>query len=108
MPETWYIVSVLAVVFTITLALRALPFAALRPLRKSALVRNLSLWMPAGILVILAASTLRSEVVADAGHLMPVCVAVAVTVAAHFLGGRRTLLSVGLGTLSYVALVNLV
>ncbi|MGH7753544.1 MAG: branched-chain amino acid transporter permease, partial [Gemmatimonadales bacterium] len=104
MPETWYIVGVLAVVFTITLALRALPFVALRPLRKSALVRNLSLWMPAGILVILAGSTLRGEVMADAGHLMPVLAAVAVTAAAHLLGGRRTLLSVGLGTLSYVAL----
>lgn len=107
MPDTWYIIAVLVIVFTITLALRALPFAALRPLRNSALVRKLALWMPAGILVILAASTLRGEVVANPGHLLPALLAVAVTTAAHFLGGRRTLVSVGLGTLTYVALVNL-
>lgn len=106
MPETWYIFSVLAIVFTITVALRALPFAALRPLRNSAMVQKLALWMPAGILVILAASTLRSEIVADPGHLMPALLAVAVTIGAHLFGGRRTLLSVGLGTLSYVVLVN--
>jgi len=34
-------------------------------------------------------------------------VAVAVTVGVHLLGRRRTLLSVGLGTLVFVALVNL-
>lgn len=83
-----------------------MPFAALRPLRNSALVQTLALWMPAGILVILAASTLRSEVITDPGHLTPALLAVAVTIAAHLLGGRRTLLSVGLGTLSYVVLVN--
>lgn len=97
MPETGYILSVLAIIFTITLALRALPFAALRPLRNSALVQKLALWMPPGILVILAASTLRSEVSAGPEHLTPALLAVAVTIAAHLLGGRRTLLSVGLG-----------
>jgi branched-subunit amino acid transport protein AzlD len=30
-----------------------------------------------------------------------------VTIAAHLLGGRRTLLSVGLGTATFVVLVNL-
>ena len=32
--------------------------------------------------------------------------AVALTVGVHLLGGRRTLLSVGAGTLAYVLLVN--
>jgi branched-subunit amino acid transport protein AzlD len=104
MPDYWYIIAVLVIVFTITLSLRALPFAALRPLRYSALVRKVALWMPAGIFVILAASTLCGEVVADPGHLLPAMLAVAVTTAAHFVGGRRTLLSVDLGALSYVAL----
>ena len=107
MPETPYIIAVLAVVFTVTLALRALPFAALRTLRESVLVRKLSVWMPVGILGILAVSTLRTTLTADSGNALPATVAVAVTAAAHLLGGRRTLLSVGLGTLAYVVLVNL-
>ena len=41
MPETPYIIAVLAIVFTVTLALRALPFAALRALRESVMVRKL-------------------------------------------------------------------
>ena len=107
MPETPYLLAVLAVTFAITFGLRALPFAALNPLRNSRLVRKLSLWMPVGILGILAASTLRTTVSADAGAVVPAAVAVAVTVAVHLLGRRRTLLSVGLGTLVFVALVNL-
>jgi len=107
MPETPYLLAVLAVTFAITFGLRALPFAALSSLRNSGLVRKLSLWMPAGILGILAASTLRSTISADSGAVLPAVVAVTVTVAAHLLGRRRTLLSVGLGTLVFVALVNL-
>ena len=38
---------------------------------------------------------------------MPGLIAAAVTIAAHLLGGRRTLLSVGLGTVTFVVLVNL-
>ena len=108
MPDTSYILAVLAIVFAITLALRALPFAALRTLRESVLVTKLSVWMPVGILGILAASTLRTSVIADAGNALPAAVAVAVTVGSHLLGGRRTLLSVGLGTLTYVALINFI
>ncbi|KRE63878.1 branched-chain amino acid transporter AzlD [Arthrobacter sp. Soil736] len=107
MPETPYILAVLAIVFTVTLALRALPFAALRTLRESVLVRKLSVWMPVGILGILAVSTLRTTLTAGSGNALPAAVAVAVTAAAHLLGGRRTLLSVGLGTLAYVVLENL-
>ncbi|MGW4928824.1 branched-chain amino acid transporter permease [Agromyces sp. NPDC004153] len=111
MPETWYLVAVLATVFAITLALRALPFAALKPLRESELVRTLSVWMPAGILAILAASTLRGTIAAGDGDghgvVLEAAIAVAVTVVVHLAFGRRTLLSVGLGTATFVALVNL-
>jgi branched-subunit amino acid transport protein AzlD len=108
-PETWYLVAVLATVFAITLALRALPFAALKPLRESELVRTLSVWMPAGILAILAASALRGTILAGDGRgvLLEAAIAVAVTVVVHLAFGRRTLLSVGLGTATFVALVNL-
>lgn len=106
-PCTWYIVAVLAIAFIITLALRAIPFAILKPLRESKIVRALSVWMPVGILAILAASTFQSTIIDNARYVMPAIVAAAVTIAVHLVFGRRTLLSVGLGTLTFVVLVNL-
>lgn len=106
MPEPGYVVAVLATVFVITLALRAVPFAILEPLRDSRLVMSMAAWMPAGILAVLAAATFRTS--ATGGHLLHAALAAAVTVAVHLTCGRRTLLSVGAGTLVYVALVNLV
>lgn len=107
-PGLWYLVGVLAIAFTITLALRAVPFAILKPLRESRVVRALSLWMPVGILAILAAATFRTTIVEHADYLVPAIIAAGVTVAAHLLFGRHTLLSVGLGTATFVILVNLV
>lgn len=104
-PGAWYIAGVLAILFTITLALRAVPFAILKPLRESNLVKTMSAWLPAGILAILAASTFLSSAGADYAHLLHATIAVGVTAAVHLLAGRRTLLSVGAGTLSYVLLV---
>ncbi|MFI7481560.1 AzlD domain-containing protein [Kocuria sp. M1R5S2] len=107
MPETGYVLAVLAIVFTITVALRAVPFAALTTLRDSTLVLTLAAWLPVGILAILAGSTLRTTITADPPAAVLAVVAVAVTAAAHLLGGRRTLLSVGAGTATYVLLLNL-
>ena len=104
---TWYIVGVLAIAFVITFSLRALPFAILKPLRESKIVRALSIWMPVGILAILAASTFRSTIIANADYAIPAVIAAAVTIAVHLIFGRRTLLSVGLGTLTFVILVNI-
>ena len=107
MTGTAYLLSVLAIGFAITFALRAVPFAVLKPLRESRLVADLALWMPVGILAILTVSTLRSSLEADATRLLPGALAVAVTVVVHLIGGRRTLLSVGAGTVTFVVLVNL-
>lgn len=105
MPDPGYVVAALATVFVITVALRTVPFAILEPLRDSRLVMTMAAWMPAGILAVLAAATFRSS--ATGGHLLHAALAAAVTVAVHLTAGRRTLLSVGAGTLTYVALVNL-
>ena len=43
MPETWYMIAAVAIGGVITLLLRALPFAILKPLRKSKFVKALSL-----------------------------------------------------------------
>lgn len=101
-----YIFAALIVAGVITFALRAVPFAILEPLRRSVAVQAMAVWMPAGILVILALSTFRGAVTSYPGALPHALIASAVTVVVHLLGGRRTLLSVGAGTLAFVLLVN--
>ena len=108
MTETTYILAVMAIGLAITFALRAVPFAVLRPLRESRLVADLALWMPVGILAILTVTTMRSSLGADGSRLPAAALAAAVTVVVHLVGGRRTLLSVGAGTAVFVLLVNLV
>ncbi|MEZ7897510.1 MAG: AzlD domain-containing protein [Flaviflexus sp.] len=102
-----YLVAVLATIFVINFSLRALPFAILKPLRESEVVAVMAGWMPAGILTILAASTFLDSTGSDGTRLLQAGAATAVTILVHLLGGRRTLLSVGAGTLTYVLLVNL-
>lgn len=106
MPDLGYLFAVLMTVFVVTFALRALPFAVLGPLRQSQFVITMAAWMPAGILGILAVATLRSTVDVD-GRVWPALVAVAATVVVHLTSGRRTLLSVGFGTATYVVLLAL-
>lgn len=107
MPDTAYIIAALAIAGTITVALRAVPFLVLQPLRESRFVRHMALWMPAGLLLILAAATFRSSAFDDTLRLWEAATASAVTVVVHLTCGRRTLLSVGAGTATFVALVNL-
>lgn len=104
---TWYLIAAIAIGGVITLGLRAIPFAMLKPLRRSKFVRTLGQWMPAGILLILAVVVLRDEFVARAGQWWIVLAAAAVTVGVHLFLGRRVLLSVAAGTACYVVLVNL-
>lgn len=105
-PTLLYMFAALIVAGLITFLLRGVPFVILEPLRKSVAVRAMAVWMPAGILVILALSTFRGTVADYQGGFVHALIASAVTVAVHLLGGRRTLLSVGAGTLAFVLLVN--
>lgn len=91
MPDTLYLITAIAIAGLITLALRALPFAVLKPLRKSKFVKLLGRWMPAGILLILAVVVFRDVLVDRPTHL---------------LAGRRALLSIAVGTTCYVLLIN--
>lgn len=104
---TWYLVSAIAVGGLITLGLRALPFAVLAQLRRSRFVKRLGEWMPAGIILILAVVVLRGDLIARGSSWWIAFAAAAVTVCAHLFLGRRVLLSVTLGTATYVVLVNL-
>lgn len=106
MPDLTYIMVAVAIGGVITLLLRALPFAILKPLRKSRFVQALGRWMPAGLLLILAVVMLAGEVAARPGKLWIVGAATVVTVATHLFAGRRALLSIFTGTVVYVVLLN--
>ncbi len=106
MPELGYTIAAVAIAGVITLLLRALPFAVLKPLRRSRFVKRFGQWMPAGLLLILAVVMLAGEIAARPGKLWVVAVATAVTVLVHLFGGRRALLSIIAGTAVYVVLLN--
>ena len=105
MPSTGYLITAILLSGAITIALRSIPFAILKPLRKSHFVQKMGLWMPVGILVILAALTVESVLQDHPGHWWAVPIAAALTVGTHLLFRRRTALSVGAGTACYVALL---
>ncbi|MET9760432.1 AzlD domain-containing protein [Streptomyces sp. NPDC006372] len=106
MSDTGYAVVAILVTAAVTWSLRALPFAALAPLRASTTVRYLSTRMPAGVMVILAVYCLRDLRVTDARALAPL-IALAVTVGLH-LWRRNALLSILAGTAVHVALASTV
>jgi branched-subunit amino acid transport protein AzlD len=107
MAEPEHIAAMVAVSAAITWGLRALPFAVLAPMRRSVIVRYLSLHMPVGVMVILAFYTLRDLSDASGGRAAATGVALAVTVALHA-WRRNALISIVGGTLVNVLLVSLV
>ncbi|MCX4835475.1 AzlD domain-containing protein [Streptomyces sp. NBC_01016] len=106
MPDTTYAIAAVLVTAAVTWALRALPFAALAPLRESATVQYLSRRMPAGVMVILVVYCLRDLPVTEVGAVAPLA-ALAVTVGLH-LWRRNALLSILGGTVVHVVLASTV
>jgi len=107
MPDNVYLLAASLTMFAVTFALRAVPFAILRPLRDSALIDYLSRHMPAGIMVILVVYTLRDVSVSETPHGLPEALAIIATVAVH-LWRRNAVASIIVGTAVYIALVNVV
>ncbi|OKI02231.1 branched-chain amino acid ABC transporter [Streptomyces sp. CB02923] len=106
MPDTRYAIAAVLVAAAVTWAVRALPFAALTPLRSSSTVQYLSRRMPAGVMVILLAYCLRDLSVTHARGLAPLA-ALSVTVGLH-LWRRNALLSILGGTAVHVILSSTV
>ncbi|MEU1334858.1 AzlD domain-containing protein [Streptomyces sp. NPDC005865] len=106
MSDTGYAVAAVLVAAAVTWALRALPFAALAPLRSSPTVRYLSTRMPAGVMVILVVYCLRDTPLTQPRALAPVA-ALAVTAGLH-LWRRNALLSILGGTTVHVVLASTV
>lgn len=105
MPDTGYLIAAVAIAVAVTWALRALPFAALAPLRRSQLVGYLNAAMPVGVMVVLAAYTLRAFDPRAPDRAWPTVLALAVTVALH-LWRRNVALSIFAGTAVHVALAS--
>lgn len=107
MPDTAYIFAAVATMAVVTFALRAIPFAVLKPLRSSALVAYLGIYMPAGIMLILVMYSLKNASLTGPSHGIPELMAVGVTAAVH-LWRKNAVLSIVVGTALYVTLVNTV
>lgn len=105
MPDNAYILLLVGVSAAVTWALRALPFAALAPMRHSATVRYLSVHMPVGVMVMLAIYTLHSAPRETSRDVLWLVVGVVVTAGLQ-LWRRQALLSILVGTVVYVALVS--
>lgn len=105
MPDNGYIALLVAVSAGITWALRALPFAVLAPLRESAVVTYLSVHMPLGVMAILAIYTLTTVAGDTPAQLLWLVVAVATTAGLHLWRGQA-LLSILVGTATYVTLMS--
>ncbi|MBB2992247.1 branched-subunit amino acid transport protein AzlD [Mycolicibacterium iranicum] len=106
MSDNAYIALLVAVSAAVTWALRALPFAALAPLRTSRIVRYLSVHMPVGVMVILAIYTLHTMTTETPAQILWLALAVAVTAGLHLWRGQA-LLSILVGTAGYVTLMSL-
>ena len=98
--------AILSAIFLVTVGLRALPFAALRFFRESRLVAWLGLSMPVGVMAILVLYTVIEGGDSPTGFV-PVMIALVFTVALH-VWRRSATLSILLGTVFYVVLVNVV
>jgi branched-subunit amino acid transport protein AzlD len=104
-PDTGYLLAAVATAVAVTWALRALPFAALAPLRSSPLVACLNASMPVGVMVILTVYTLRAFTPHVPGTAWPTALALALTVALH-LWRHNVMLSILGGTAFHVALAS--
>lgn len=100
-----YIALMVVVSAAVTWGLRILPFAALAPMRDSAIIRYLRVHMPVGVMVILALYTVGGAP-REGLDLAWLAVGVLVTAGLHLWRGQA-LLSILVGTASYVALMSL-
>lgn len=104
-PDTGYLLAGLAVMFAVTFALRALPFAFLAPLRDSLLLRYLGAHLPAGLMVVLTVYAVTG-LETGPGPVSAAALALAVTTGLH-LWRARPLLSIVGGTAVYIAALAL-
>jgi branched-subunit amino acid transport protein AzlD len=106
MPDTRYLLWLVLVSAAITWGLRAVPFAVLAPMRRSALIGRLAEQLPLGVMIILALSTIRGVPLDHAGRAAGLVLAVVVTIALQ-LWRRSAVLSIVAGTATYVLIITI-
>lgn len=107
MAENIWIVQAIAISAIVTQAQRGLPFLVVRRLRTSALARDLSMWMPAGLLVILAVVNVRTSLTGSPSHIAAAATGIGLTIGLHLWRGHVGL-SIAGGTVVYMLIVNLI
>lgn len=107
MTDPWYVLPAVLVSAAVTWTLRAAPFAMLAPLRHSALLAYIGDRMPVGVMVILAAYTLRDTDPAVLTSAGPAALALAITIGLHLWRGSMTL-SIFAGTAAYVLVTSVI
>jgi len=105
--DPWYVLSAVLVSAAVTWTLRAAPFAMLAPLRHSALLAYIGDRMPVGVMVILAAYTLRDTDPVVLTSVGPAALALAITIGLHLWRGSMTL-SIFAGTAAYVLVTSVI
>ncbi|MFK7161674.1 AzlD domain-containing protein [Marinospirillum sp. MEB164] len=103
-PESWYLLSFIAVTAVATLLTRCLPFLLLGRLSQQPFILHLGRYLPAGIMAILASSFLLQS----SDWQLPLwgfdALIPALLVIIFHLWKRQALLSMLVGTLSYMLL----
>lgn len=107
MADPWYVLSAVLVSAAVTWTLRAAPFAMLAPLRHSGLLAYIGDRMPVGVMVILAAYTLRDTDPVVLTSVGPAALALAITIGLHLWRGSMTL-SIFAGTAAYVLVTSVI
>ena len=101
-------IGLIAVMSLVTMALRFLPFLLFGGSKKvTAFVSSLGRVLPYAIMGMLVVYCLKNVSLMQAPHGLPEGIAVAVVAGLH-LWKRNALLSIGLGTVCYMLLVQLV
>lgn len=100
--------AIIAVAALCTILLRAFPFLVFGGKKEvPKTVRDLGAVLPASIMAVLVVYCLRDVDFAATGHFLPSVIACILVVGLH-LWKKNILLSIGLGTICYMALVQLV
>lgn len=102
MPEPTYLAAVLAVGVSVTVAMRAAPFAVKNALRDSVVLKDVSRWMPLGAIAILAAYCLFRVPQDTSTHGVAEIAGVVATVGIH-LWRKNLVMSLVTGTAVCVA-----
>jgi branched-subunit amino acid transport protein AzlD len=104
-PDLSYIVTALAVAVTITVTLRAVPFAMKNAMKDSELLADVGRWMPLGAITILAIYCLATIDITQPPHGIPELTGVAVTVTTHR-WRHNVVLSILAGTMVCLLMAN--